>query len=230
MNRKIIFLFFVVGLLNLFAQTDSVETNSDNFVSSDSSKINECNYRFKDPNETRLFFAPTGRSLKSGKGYIALFEVFLPVLGYGITDYIDLAGGITYQLAYANLKITPFQNEYFATSFGNLFMTFTSNDKQNVNIVYSVNSVYYKNISLSVGAGFETVIKTPVLMLGCEWQTSDHTKLISESWFIRNSDWNMSTIGIRVFGKHLAADLAIAIFRENTDFPFVPWISFALNF
>jgi len=45
-----------------------------------------------DPNSTRLFFAPTAKTLRKGKGYFSVYEIFLPFIAYGVTDYITLKG------------------------------------------------------------------------------------------------------------------------------------------
>src|SRR5687767_6535292 len=39
-----------------------------------------------DPNPTRLFFAPTGRSLRAGDGYVGVYMILFPMAAYGITD------------------------------------------------------------------------------------------------------------------------------------------------
>lgn len=52
-------------------------------------------FRKTDPNQTRLFFAPTGRSLPQGKGYFSAYEIFFPMLAVGLTDFLTLAGGVT---------------------------------------------------------------------------------------------------------------------------------------
>ncbi len=36
-----------------------------------------------DPNGTRLFFAPTVRSIGSRQGYVALYEIFFPFVSVG---------------------------------------------------------------------------------------------------------------------------------------------------
>ena len=47
----------------------------------------------EDPNPTRLFFAPTGRSLKKGEAYFGVYEVILPFIQVGITDRISIGAG-----------------------------------------------------------------------------------------------------------------------------------------
>lgn len=45
-----------------------------------------------DPNPTRLFFGPTGRSVKKGEGYVGVYGLFLPFVQVGITDRISIGG------------------------------------------------------------------------------------------------------------------------------------------
>src|SRR5262245_40914442 len=46
-----------------------------------------------DQNRTRLFFGPTGRSLKQGEAYLGVYEFLLPFVQVGITDRISFGGG-----------------------------------------------------------------------------------------------------------------------------------------
>jgi hypothetical protein len=46
-----------------------------------------------DANATRLLFAPTGRSLKKGEGYIGVYEFLLPFVQVGITDRLTIGAG-----------------------------------------------------------------------------------------------------------------------------------------
>ena len=47
----------------------------------------------QDANPTRLFFGPTGRTLKQGESYFGVFEVFMPFVQVGVTDRLSLGGG-----------------------------------------------------------------------------------------------------------------------------------------
>ncbi|MDQ3309215.1 MAG: hypothetical protein M3497_03740, partial [Gemmatimonadota bacterium] len=48
----------------------------------------------EDPNKTRLFFAPTGRTLAAGEGYFGVFELVFAFLSFGATDWLTLSGGL----------------------------------------------------------------------------------------------------------------------------------------
>jgi hypothetical protein len=57
--------------------------------------IKEGKYWFPNPNATRLFFGPTGRMLRQGKGYFSDYYVFFPAVTYGINDHVTLGGGMS---------------------------------------------------------------------------------------------------------------------------------------
>ena len=46
-------------------------------------------YWHEDPNATRLYFAPTGRMLEKGGGYIADYYLFFPSFNYGVTSRLS---------------------------------------------------------------------------------------------------------------------------------------------
>src|SRR5687768_6169627 len=49
----------------------------------------------RDPHTTRLFLAPTARTLAAGEAQIGVFEVVMPFASYGITNGITVSGGLT---------------------------------------------------------------------------------------------------------------------------------------
>ena len=50
-------------------------------------------YWYPEANTTRMFFGPTGRTLKQGEGYFADHELFIASASVGITDRLQLGGG-----------------------------------------------------------------------------------------------------------------------------------------
>jgi hypothetical protein len=53
-------------------------------------------YRRVDPNQTRLFITPTAKALEKGQAYLSIYEIFFPVVGVGITNFLLFEGGIHY--------------------------------------------------------------------------------------------------------------------------------------
>ena len=56
-------------------------------------KVVNGEYRPADANATRLLFAPTGRSLRKGEGYVGVYEFLLPFVQVGITDRLSMGVG-----------------------------------------------------------------------------------------------------------------------------------------
>lgn len=194
-------------------------------------------YWIDDPNRTRLFFAPTGRGLKSGSGYVSVYEIFFPMVAFGIFDYITISGGISLfpgsskQLLYFAPKITPFQNDDFAISVGDFYLKIPSYSSNNyINILYSVGTISFSKGAITMGVGYETNSQNPILLLGGELRVSRYAKLITENWFLGGSDLKFVSLGIRFLGEHLAADFAFVSPVGNDDLMLIPWIGFAYNF
>jgi len=200
------------------------------------SKLQNGEYWIEDPNRTRLFFAPTGRGLRSGKGYFSVYEIFFPMVAFGMFDYITLSGGMSLfpgannQLIYLAPKVTPFQNEKYAFSVGDFFVKFPSDDNY-LNILYGVFTATFDKGALTLGSGFETYDSKPIFLIGGELRISRYAKLITENWFIADSEFNFVSLGFRFLGEHLAADFAFVIpLVDSEDIILIPWIGFAYNF
>jgi hypothetical protein len=127
-----------------------------------------------DPNESRLFLSPTGKTLKAGHGYIstALLVPWVAVLAFpfanvGITDYLSLGVGSNIDIGigikpYPSLyflapKVRPFQFKNVNVSFGLAhvipFDNSSSNKEYNYGILYGVSSFDIQNYTLSFGSG-----------------------------------------------------------------------------
>ncbi len=199
-------------------------------------------YRSEDPNRTRLFLAPTARSLKNGQGYFSAYEIFFPLVAVGIADVVTLAGGISLfpfasnQLFYFAPKVTPVHVKNFHLAGGLLYVNGTSSVGDGVGIVYGLGTFEAPTAGLTVGLGWGfargDLENKPIVLLGGEVQLSNSAKLISENWIPPNTDLVFLSLGVRFFGERLAADFAL-IHPAGTGaqgFPFVPWIGFAYNF
>ncbi|MBM4175120.1 MAG: hypothetical protein FJ213_02955 [Ignavibacteria bacterium] len=199
-------------------------------------------YIRSDPNKTRLFFAPTARTLRQGKGYFSVYEIFLPFIAYGVTDYITLSGGMTllpgipieYQLKYFAPKLRIINEDKFSLSSGLLWMALKD---VSASIVYGVGTYGDYPFSFSAGLGFGyaegNFTEKPFAMIGLEYQLSNNVKLLSENWVFPEVDGAVISFGIRFFGENLAADFGFFTQSEiigEGSFPFLPWIGFAYNF
>ena len=199
-------------------------------------------YYRPDPNQTRLLFAPTARTLKSGQGYFSAYQIFFPFVAVGVTGFITLAGGMSLlpganeQLFYLAPKIRFAHLQDFDLAGGILYIAPTGADDSGGGIAYGVTTYGSAKTALTLGLGWgfagDDFAEKPVVMIGGEVRTSHKTKLISENWLIPDSDVNLLSFGIRFFGENLAADFAL-IYPTAADmdgFPFFPWVGFAYNF
>jgi hypothetical protein len=199
-------------------------------------------YRHVDPNQTRLFFAPTGRTLKGGEGYFSAYEIFFPFLAIGVTDFLNLAGGISLvpgassQIFYLAPRVRFAQLGNLHLSGGVLYINLTGEGEEGVGIAYGVGTFGTSNEALTVGLGWGfaqgELQNKPILLIGGELRASNTVKFISENWIPPNSDIVWLSIGVRFFGENLAADIALVhpAGSKMTGFPFIPWLGFAYNF
>ena len=136
-----------------------------------------------DSNETRLFFAPTARTLQRGAGYVSVYEFFLPFIGYGVTERVTLAGGVlpffgagAPVVGYVAPKVQVLVRDGMQAAVGGLAFVSTESE-ESVGIVYAVTSLgRSSDASVSLGAGFgyagSDLANTPVLIAGWERRTS----------------------------------------------------------
>ena len=201
-----------------------------------------------DPNKTRLFFAPTGKNLKAGTGYFSVNELFFPMIAFGITDFLTLAGGMTIipgasdQLYYLNGKAGLLHFNEADFSAGILYTNITSGDENGLTILYA-NSTYGTKeaaVTLTAGLSFngnENSGKYPIFILGGELKLSNSSKLLTENWIMTSPEsGKIFTLGIRFFGKKVAGDFGLMYFVDQdgesitTGWPFIPWVGLSYNF
>ena len=154
----------------------------------------------EDPNTTRLFFGPTGRTLRAGEGYIGAFELVLPFLSYGITDRITVAGGtpiipeLIGRVVYLAPKIQLIRSQRASFSTGVLAFFDIADDEDFeeettvLGILYGAGTWGSSDNAVSAGAGWgftgSEVENRPAFMLGGEARLSRRSKFITENYLI----------------------------------------------
>ena len=114
-------------------------------------------FRRYDPNRTRLFFAPTARSLKTGSGYFSVYEIFFPMLSVGVTDFFTLSGGMSLfpgaeqQLLYVAPKVRFIEADNFSLAGGVLYMS--AFEEVDFGIFYGVTTYGPPAASFTAGLG-----------------------------------------------------------------------------
>ena len=204
---------------------------------------------FANPNITRLFFAPTARMLKQGKGYFANYYLFFPGFAYGITDRFTLGGGLSIfpgvdmndQLFFVAPKFGLIQEKTFSFAMGALLARLPGDDDvfqddpEGAGILYGVTTFGQPDASLTAGLGYGFVggdlADRPMVMIGGEKRLTPRTAFVTENWIFPGIDEPLISYGIRFFGKRLSVDLGlINTIGEGAIFPGVPYIDFVVQF
>ncbi len=179
-----------------------------------------------DSNLSRLFFSPTGRSLPKGEGYVSAYFFVLPFVGYGVTDWLTIAGGTPIlpgafgELFYVAPKLRVIEQGKASVSVGALsFFAPSVTDEGNAGILYGVGTFGSRDNALTLGAGwfyaqgdgYADTSDEPVLMIGGERRISRRVKLVTENWLSVDPGVNgLVSGGFRFIGDRLSADLGFA--------------------
>jgi hypothetical protein len=191
-----------------------------------------------DPNATRLFFGPTGRTLARGQTYLGVYEFVMPFVQVGITDRLSIGGGtplvfgleewdrpfwVTPKLQVVNRKRTQI-------AIGTFHVFDTHGDGGGVG--YVVGTHGGSSSSFTVGGGVAYGVgggRAGVVMAGGERQVRRNLKLISENYLWKNGH-GIASGGVRFFGERLSADLAIGIPIGVDDLVGFPVLNFVYVF
>jgi hypothetical protein len=197
-----------------------------------------------DPNDARLFLAPTARPIRKNVLLISDVEVLFPMIGYGIENIGSIMGGVSFlprakeQLVYLNVKATPFKFKNGDIAAGLIYFNWTAHSSDRLLIGYAGATLGTPFASFSSGFGLGAdinYIKTGFILLGGEVRISEGTKLLTENWIFTKSYFNsMSFLGIRAFGSNIAFDIAILkLWGEKSSewqIEMFPYISLTLNY
>jgi hypothetical protein len=171
-----------------------------------------------DSNPTRLFFAPTGRSLKKGEAYLGVYEVMLPFVQYGVTDRISLGGGTPLffggggdQPFWFTPKVRVLSSQSTDLSVGVLH--FVNMGDASVGIAYAVITEGTSDGAVTLGAGYAYASHdrnragSLVAMLGGEKRVSRRMKLVTENYWFNGV--GLVSGGVRFLGERLTVDLGL---------------------
>ena len=196
----------------------------------------------EDPNVTRLFFGPTGRSVGSGQGYASVFELFMPFVAVGLGDRVTMAGGVPLFITEAGIevlylapKVEVVRTASFRGAIGALAF-FARGETGSIGIVYGVGTFgRSSDAAVTVGAGWgystdEGVGETPALLGGFEYRVARNLKLISENYLVVDEGAGVLTLGPRFFGDRLSADVGLAVpVGTGEEFFAFPVVNFVWN-
>ena len=177
-------------------------------------------FRRADPNPTRLFFAPTGRSLPRGTGYLGVYEILLPFVQVGLTDRISIGGGTPLIFGagsehpfWITPKVQVLAAKQTQASIGVLH--FMNVGDGSLGVAYGVVTQGSADSAFTIGAGyayersFDDNGGAAILMLGGEHRVSRGVKLVTENYGWRSG--GLASGGVRWMGEHLSADLGLVV-------------------
>ncbi|MEQ9400522.1 MAG: hypothetical protein RJQ04_15270 [Longimicrobiales bacterium] len=188
----------------------------------------------EDPNRTSLFLGPTARTLPQGRGYVGVYELFFPLAGVGVTDWLTLAGGapilgelLDEGIFYLAPKLRiPGTGPHVDVAVGALSF-FSSDDDFGVG--YAVITAGSRDAAVTAGAllpWYDSELgDEPAFLLGAEARVSRSVKLMTENYV--TSEAALLTFGPRFFGDRLSADVGVAVVVDDRGFDHVfPIINF----
>jgi hypothetical protein len=172
-----------------------------------------------DPNNTRLFFGPTGRSLAKGQTYLGVYEFVMPFVQVGVTDRFSIGGGTPLVFGFDDdgfnrpYWITPklqvLNHRRAQVSIG-VFQGFGGGASGG--IAYGVATTGGSAGSFTAGAGVaydDGGDRAAVVMIGADRQVRRNMKFVTENYVFGSGNGIVSA-GVRFFGDRLSADLALA--------------------
>ena len=158
------------------------------------SEVRDGEYWFPDPNRTRLFFAPTGRMLRTGEGYYSNTDLFLQNFAGGASDHVTLGGGFSLfptgdmsgQVYYFTPEVGVYNTEQNNVALGGILAWVPTDDGKPFGIVYGVASHGGADGSVSGGLGWgfygSDMSSRPVAMLGGARRVSQRLALLTENY------------------------------------------------
>jgi len=197
----------------------------------------------RDPARSRLFMAPTARTLPRGEGYVGDYYVLFGVVGYGITDHIMLSGGMSLipglaldqQLLYLAPKINLVQTPTFNLAAGALYMRLDWSDLVNAwgGVGYAAATFGSEDGAFTLGLGWPFAsggtTRSPWVMAGGEQRVSRGLKLLVEGWKFPGSNEVPVVGGVRFIDEKVAVDLGLVQVVGADFHGVVPWVDFSVR-
>ncbi len=219
--------------------TIEVETSQVVSVAVVEGRVVDGEFRRADSNPTRLFFAPTGRSLKRGEAYLGVYQILLPFVQFGVTDRISIGGGtpLIFGLGsdhpfWITPKVQVIDRPSTKVALGVLH--FLNVGDGNLGIAYGAVTQGHTDSAATFGLGYAYERSygensgAAVAMVGGEHRFRRSMKIVTENYFF--NEGGLVSVGVRWMGERLSADLGLAA-PLGVDEVFVfPIVNFVWSF
>ncbi|NVO85716.1 hypothetical protein [Hymenobacter terrestris] len=164
-------------------------------------------------NGTRIFFAPTARSLRQGEGYVQNVSIFLLGANYGITDNFSM--GVLIPIlpgsGFTGLALTPKLtlpiSEQFRAGFGALYFI---TSEGSAGVAYGAATYGSADSNATLGVGYLVssdgiATTSPVVVVGGATRISRRVSLLSETYFVNGGLGGLA--GARISGSRISGSL-----------------------
>jgi hypothetical protein len=191
-----------------------------------------------DPNTTRLFFAPTGRSLKRGQAYLGVSEFMVPTLQVGVTDRFSIGAGTPLIFGLLDEGDRPFwltpKLQVFSGGDTDVavgtFHVFGMGENAGIAYVVATHGSAAQSVTAGAGMAYNADGgRAGVFMLGGERSVRRNIALITENYMTSKMDAVLSG-GVRFFGERLSADLAFVVPVTGESIFAIPVVNFVYLF
>jgi hypothetical protein len=211
----------------------------------DSRDLHDGEYWFPNPSSTRLFFAPTARTLQQGEGYYSNTYLLLNSGYVGLNDRVTIGGTVTLipsstsQIGYITPKVSVYENDDVSVAAGVLagYNGFGDDDgSRQFGLLYSVATYGGRdnNVTAGIGWGYigSSLARNPAMLFGGATRVSRRMALLTENYVVttRSRTEGLLSYGMRFFGEKLSVDLALVNSARDPVFPGIPFVSFSVKF
>ncbi len=201
----------------------------------------------RDAARSRLFAAPTGRTLKRGELVFSDFVLFLPTLTYGLTDFLTLLGGVSIipgarrQAVFLSPTIRFLHTDKIDLAAGALWLKVEN--KRSIKATFASVSIggSRRSVTLGIGVPFDSPDISDdlsvILFVGAEVQVTTTLRLISENPFFLTEqptfreDVLLISGGLRYIRNRFAVGIGLFIAPQafGRAVPILPWLDFSIR-
>jgi hypothetical protein len=176
----------------------------------------------RDPQQTRLLFGPTGRSLARGDAYAGLYYFHVPFVQVGVTDQFSIGGGSPILLTlltgefggWLTPKLQVAASDRVQTAIGAIA---TIGPGPDVGLIYGVSTIGGADRSATIGLGYGyRGVSGLVVMAGAEARTSRRVKWMTENWLTPDGKGFFGG-GFRLLGERFSADVGVMLVVDRDD-------------
>ncbi len=210
-------------------------------------KIENGRYYFDNPQSSKYFFTQNGYGVKKGEGYYSNTWIFLNEVTYGVTDFFSISAGTIPLFLFGvetpvwiNPKLSiPVVKDKVNIGLGAYVGTIVGLEGSNFAFLYGNTTFGSRDKNLTIGLGWAAgsgeISSTPLISVSGMIRTGQKWYIISENYYISNSNDNgglaVLSVGARYAARKVGLDFGLfAPIGEGAGFFAAPWLGVNLPF